>query len=69
VQNMEFENELELLKKENKQLKKIIEQAIKITKLEHYHISENGDGFLGSFRTSLIEREDCEELFDYVKGL
>jgi len=66
---MESKDDLELLKKENEQLKKIIGQAIKITKLQHYHISKDGDGFLGSSRRSLIIREDCEELFEYVKEL
>jgi len=48
-------------------IKKALDQAIKMAKIKHYHITKNGNGFLSSNKSSIISPELYPELFEYLK--
>ena len=57
----------EELQEENSKLKLILEEAIKISGLNHYWITPDGEGFIECKKTQLRDKSECPNLFKYLK--
>lgn len=66
MQDELLSKQLEELNEKNRILVEIIEQALNITQLRNYKVTDNGEGFLCCIKKTLISRSDCPELFEYI---